>query len=185
MICDQYVVVDGVVVVVLVLSVVGMLVILSVVVVVVLMVDGVNVVRRVDKVVAVLDVRLGSTEVVVDGVVVDGVAQVVVDVDVGVEVMTSAIDRAVVLITRPRAVTAVLVVVATVVDLEEAVRGASRNCAMSRGSVPNMAPAFRIECCLMLSANRDGTLESVDAYWRRRQNARAARSSGLATWLCK
>jgi len=177
-------VVDGVVVVVLVLSVVGMLVILSVVVVVVLMVDGVNVVRRVDKVVAVLDVRLGSTEVVVDGVVVDGVVQVVVDVDVGVEVITSAIDRAVVLITRPRAVTAVLVVVATVVDLEEAVRGASRNCAMSRGSVPNMAPAFRIECCLMLSANRGGILESVNASWRRRQNAWAARMVARAIWRC-
>lgn len=148
-------VVDGVVVVVLVLVVVGIVVILSVVVVVVVVVviDGVNVVRRVDKVVAVLDVRLGSMEMVVDGVVVDGVAQVVVDVDVGVEVIASAIDCAVVLITRPKAVTIVLVVVAMVVDLEDAVRGASRNCAMSRGSVPNMAPAFRIECCLMLSAN--------------------------------
>jgi len=187
MICDQYVVVDGVVVVVLVLIVVGILVILSVVVVVVVLtVDGANVVRRVDKVVAVvLDVRLGSTEVVVDGVVVDGVDQVVVEVDVGVEVITSAIDRAVVLITRPRAVTAVLVVVATVVDLEEAVRGASRNCAMSRGSVPNMAPAFRIECCLMLSANRAGILKFVDAFVLASspENARShGRSSdGLAT----
>lgn len=155
-ICDQYVVVDGVIV--LVLVVVGIVVILSVVVVVVvLVVDGVNVVRRVDKVVAVVVVRLGNAKVVVDGVVVDGVVQVVeVDVEDG-EVNASAIDLAVVVITRPRAVptvTTVLVTVgAMVVDLEEAVRGASRNCAMSRGSVPNMAPAFRIECCLMLSAN--------------------------------
>ncbi|KYN15418.1 hypothetical protein ALC57_12467 [Trachymyrmex cornetzi] len=156
-ICDHNVVVDGVVVVVvLVLVVVGIVVILSVVVVVVvvLVVDGVNVVKRVDKVVAVVVVRLGNAKVVVDGVV-DGVVQVVVEVDVGDgEVNASAIDLAVVVITRPRAVptvTTVLVTVgATVVDL---VRGASRNCAMSRGSVPNMAPAFRIECSLMLSAN--------------------------------
>lgn len=149
---------DGVVVVVvLVLVVVGIVVILSVVVVVVvvLVVDGVNVVKRVDKVVAVVVVRLGNAKVVVDGVVVDGVVQIVeVDVVTGV-VNASAIDLAVVVITRPKAVptvTTVLVTVgATVVDLEVAVRGASRNCAMSRGSVPNMAPAFRIECCLMLS----------------------------------
>jgi len=156
-ICDQSVVVDGVVVVVvLVLVVVGIVVILSVVVVVVvvLVVDGVNVVKRVDKVVAVVVVKLGNAKVVVDGVVVDGVVQVVeVDVIDG-EVNASAIDLAVVVITRPKAVptvTTVLVTVgATVVDL---VKGASRNCATSRGSVPNMAPAFRIECCLMLSAN--------------------------------
>lgn len=155
-ICDHNVVVDGVVVVVvLVLVVVGMVVILSVVVVVVvvLVVDGVNVVKRVDKVVAAVVVRLGNAKVVVDGVV-DGVVQVVVaEVDVADgEVNASAIDLAVVVITRPRAVptvTTVLVTVgATVVDL---IRGASRNCAMSRGSVPNMAPAFRIECSLMLS----------------------------------
>lgn len=151
-------VVDGVVVVVvLVLVVVGIVVILSVVVVVVvvLVVDGVNVVKRVDKVVAVVVVKLGNAKVVVDGVVVDGVVQVVeVDVVAG-EVNASAIDLAVVVITRPRAVptvTTVLVIGAVVVDLA-AVRGASRNCAMSRGSVPNMAPAFLIECCLMLSAN--------------------------------
>lgn len=157
-ICDHNVVVDGVVVVVvLVLVVVGMVVILSVVVVVVvvLVVDGVNVVKRVDKVVAAVVVRLGNAKVVVDGVV-DGVVQVVVaEVDVADgEVNASAIDLAVVVITRPRAVptvTTVLVTVgATVVDL---IRGASRNCAMSRGSVPNMAPAFRIECSLMLSTN--------------------------------
>lgn len=161
-ICDHNVVVDGVVVVVvLVLVVVGIVVILSVVVVVVvvLVVDGVNVVKRVDKVVAVVVVRLGNAKVVVDGVVVDGVVQVVeVDVVAGTGVVNaSAIDLAVVVITRPKAVptvTTVLVTVgATVVDLEVAVRGASRNCAMSRGSVPSMAPAFRIECCLMLSAN--------------------------------
>jgi len=114
------------------------------------------VVKRVDKVVAVVVVRLGNAKVVVDGVVVDGVVQAVVEVDVGDgEVNASAIDLAVVVITRPRAVptvTTVLVTVgATVVDL---VRGASRNCAMSRGSVPNIAPAFRIECILMLSAKR-------------------------------
>lgn len=150
-------VVDGVVVVVvLVLVVVGIVVILSVVVVVVvvLVVDGVKVVKRVDKVVAVVVVRLGNAKVVVDGVVVDGVVQVVEVEVVDDEVNASAIDLAVVVITRPRAVPTVTTVLvgATVVDL---VRGASRNCAMSvcRGSVPNMAPAFRIECCLMLSAN--------------------------------
>lgn len=160
-ICDQNVVVDGVVVeVVLVLVVVGIVVILSVVVVVVvvLVVDGVNVVKRVDKVVAVVVVRLGNAKVVVDGVVVVGVVQVVeVDGVVDGEVKASAIDLAVVVITRPRAVPTVTTVLVggMVVDLEAAVRGASRNCCATllRASVPNMAPAFRIECCLMLSAN--------------------------------
>lgn len=188
MICDQYVVVDGVVVVVLVLVVVlvvvGIVVILSVVDVV-LVVDGVaNVdVRRVDRVVAVLDVRFGSMDMVVDGVVVDGVAQVVVDVELGVEVITSAIDCAVVRITRPRAVTAVPVVVRMVVDLEVAVRGASRNCAMSRGSVPNMAPAFRIECCLMLSANIDRDVHTSVSCADQRPPART-RSNLLAYARC-
>lgn len=152
-------VVDGVVVLV-VLVVVGIVVILSEVVVVVvvvevLVVDGVNVVRIVDRVVAALVVRLGNIELVVDGVVVDGVVQVLVDVLVGVLVNASATDLAVVVITRPRAATVALVVMvgANVVDLVEVMRGASRNCAMSRGSVPNIAPAFRIECCLMLSAS--------------------------------
>ncbi|KYM81237.1 hypothetical protein ALC53_08308 [Atta colombica] len=156
-ICDHNVVVDGVVVVVVLVLVVvvGIVVILSVVVVVVvvLVVDGVNVVKRVDKVVAVV-VRLGNAKVVVDGVV-DGVVQVVVEVDVGDgEVNASAIDLAVVVITRPRAVPTVTTVLVTVgVTVVDLIRGASRNCAMSRGSVPNMAPAFRIECSLMLSAN--------------------------------
>lgn len=152
-------VVDGVVVLV-VLVVVGIVVILSVVVVVVvvevLVVDGVNVVRIVDRVVAALVVRLGNIEVVVDGVVVEVVVEVfqVLHMSVGV-VNASAIDLAVVVITRPRAATVVPVVTvgAMVVDLVEATRGASRNCAMSRGSVPSIAPAFRIECCLMLSAS--------------------------------
>lgn len=150
---EEKVLVDGMaVVVVVVVVVVGIVVVLSVVVLVVVVV-GVNVVRRVDRVVAVLDaVRFGSAKVVVDGAV-DRFVQVV-EVEVGVVTM-SAIDLVVVLITRPRAATVVLVVVAgpMVVDLEAAVRGASRNCAISRGSVPNIAPALRIECCLMLSAN--------------------------------
>lgn len=150
---DEKVEVVGIVVVVVVVPVVvvvGIVVILSVVVLVVVMVVGVNVVRRVDRVVAVLVVRLGSEKVVVDGVVVDGVVQVVVDVEVGV-VTASAIDLAVVLITRPRAATVELV--GPMVVVLAAVRGASRSCAISRGSVPNIAPAFRRECCLMLSAN--------------------------------
>lgn len=136
--------------------VVGMAVILSVVVLVVVI--GVNVVSRVDSVVAVLAVRFGSTETVVGTLVVvvaDGVVvQMLVDVVLGV-VIASAIDLAVVLITRPSAATVVLVTLGSaVVDLEAAaVRGASRNCAMSRGSVPSIAPALRIECCLMLSAS--------------------------------
>lgn len=149
-------VVDGVVVLVV---VVGIVVILSVVVVVVvvvevLVVDGMNVVRMVDRVVAALVVRLGNIEVVVGGVVVDGVVQVLADVLLDM-VNASAIDLAVVVITRPRAATVVPVVTvgAMVVDVVEATRGASRNCAMSRGSVPSIAPAFRIECCLMLSAS--------------------------------
>ena len=121
-----------------------------------LVVDGANVVRIVDRVVAALVVRLGNIELVVDGVVVDGVVQVLVELDalVGVLVNASATDLAVVVITRPRAATVALVVMVgamVVVDLVEVMRGASRNCAMSRGSVPNIAPAFRIECCLMLS----------------------------------
>lgn len=151
-------VVDGVVVLVVLVVVVGIVVILSVVVVVVvvvevLVVDGMNVVRMVDRVVAALVVRLGNIEVVVvGGVVVDGVVQVFEDVLLDM-VNASAIDLAVVVITRPRAATVVPVVTigAMVVDLVEATRGASRNCAMSRGSVPSIAPAFRIECCLMLS----------------------------------
>lgn len=153
-------VVDGVVVLVVLVVVVGIVVILSVVVVVVvvvevLVVDGMNVVRMVDRVVAALVVRLGNIEVVVGGVViVDGVVQVLVDALPDM-VNASAIDLAVVVITRPRAATVVPVVTvgAMVVDPVEATRGASRNCAMSRGSVPSIAPAFRIECCLMLSAS--------------------------------
>lgn len=158
---------DGVVVLVVLVVVVGIVVILSVVVVVVvvvegLVVDGINVVRMVDIVVAALVVRLGNMELVVGGVVVDGVVQVLVDVLLDM-VNASAIDLAVVVITRPRAATVVPVVTvgAKVVDLVEATRGASRNCAMSRGSVPSIAPAFRIECCLMLSARRViGTLST-------------------------
>lgn len=57
---------------------------------------------------------------------------------------------AVVFITRPSEAATVATDEKTVDDLV-AVNGASRNRATSRGAVPNMAPAFRIECCLMLS----------------------------------
>lgn len=145
--------VDGVVVVVVVAAVVVLvMIVVGIVVLSVVVVVGAMVVKRVDRVVAVVVVKFGSIDTVVDGVV-EGVAQVLVDVDAGT-VTASAIVLAVVRITRPRAVTIVLPMFdAIVVDLSKTLRGASRNCAMSRGWVPIMAPAFRKECALRLSAN--------------------------------
>ena len=112
---------------------------------------GASVVKRVDRVVAVVVVKLGKgAEVEAD--VEGGVFQPVVVVVVGV-VTALATALAVVLITRPNEAAVELAMVDVTVDDLVAVKGASRKRATSRGAVPNIAPAFRIECCLMLSEN--------------------------------
>lgn len=112
---------------------------------------GVSVVNKVDNVLAVVVVRLGKgaeVEVVVE---VRGFHLVVVVVVLGT-VTALAIALAVVLITRPNEAIVVLAMDEVAVDdVLVAVNGASRKRATSRGAVPRMAPAFLIECCLMLS----------------------------------
>lgn len=76
--------------------------------------------------------------------------QPVVVVEVGV-VTALAIALAVVFIIRPNDAAMVLATDVGTVDDLVAVNGASRKSATSLGAVPNMAPAFLIECCLILS----------------------------------
>lgn len=80
---------------------------------------------------------------------VDGFQPVVV-VEVGV-VTALAIALAVVFTIRPNDAAMVLATDVGTVDDLVAVNGASRKRATSLGAVPNMAPAFLIECCLILS----------------------------------
>lgn len=86
-------------------------------------------------------------EVVIE---VGGFQPVVVVVEVGV-VTALAIALAVVFIIRPNDAAMVLATDVGTVDDLVAVNGASRKSATSLGAVPNMAPAFLIECCLILS----------------------------------
>lgn len=76
--------------------------------------------------------------------------QPVVVVEVGV-VTALAIALAVVFIIRPNDAAMVLATDVGTVDDLVAVNGASRKSATSLGAVPSMAPAFLIECCLILS----------------------------------
>lgn len=76
--------------------------------------------------------------------------QPVVVVEVGV-VTALAIALAVVFIIRPNEAAMVLATDVGTVDDLVAVNGASRKRATSLGAVPKMAPAFLIECCLILS----------------------------------
>lgn len=142
-------VVEGVVVVVVVVDVVVVVIglVLSSVVV-----FGASVVKRVDRVLAVAVVKLGrgaEVEVVVE---VGGFQSAVVVVVVGV-VTALAIALAVVLITLPNEAAVVLMTDDVTVDDLVAVNGASRKSSTSRGAVPSIVPAFRIECCLILSGH--------------------------------